>query len=69
MATAAAVGLSSFLSYQCAAAVKAVSSAAVAVTHAVTQTTAVAVTVVATTHAVAKFKITESLPKGRLLFV
>jgi hypothetical protein len=52
VATAAAVGLSSFLSYQCAAAVKAVSlvaATAVAVTIAVA-----AMIVVATTAAVAK---------------
>ena len=47
---------------------KAVSSAAVAVIHAVTQTTAVAVTVAVTTHAVAKFKFIRFLPKGRFSF-
>ena len=64
MAIVAAHGLSSFLSYQCAAAVKAVSSAAVAVTHAVTATTVAVVT----TLAVAKFKIIRFLPKGRFSF-
>ena len=60
--TAAAHGLSSFSSYQCAAAGKAVFSAAVAVTHAVTATavavatTAAAITAVVTTVAVAKLK-------------
>jgi hypothetical protein len=68
VAIVAAHGLSSFSSYQCAAAVKAVSSAAVAVIHAVTQTTAVAVTVAVTTHAVAKFKFIRFLPKGRFSF-
>ena len=55
MATAAAHGLSSFSSYQCAAVVKAVSSVATA-TH------AVAVTVAATTPAVASKNQTGSLP-------
>ena len=65
MAIAAAVGLSSFLSYQCAAAVKAVSS--VAVTAAVA-TTAVTVAV-ATTAAVAKLKSAGSLcESGGFLF-
>ena len=69
VAIVAAHGLSSFSSYQCAAAVKAVSSAAVAVTHAVIATThAVAVTAVVTTHAVAKFKFIRFLPKGRFSF-
>ena len=67
MATAAH-GLSSFSSYQCAAAAKAVFSAAT-VTHVVAQTHAVAVTVVVTTPAVAKLKIRKKLPQGAFFFV
>lgn len=62
--TAAAHGLSFFLSYQCAAAVKAVFSAA-AVTHAVTATTA-AVTVAATTVAVATTAVAKLKSKDNL---
>ena len=51
MATAAALGLSSFLSYQCAAAVKADFSAVTAATIAVA-----AITAAVTTPAVAKIK-------------
>lgn len=62
MATAVAHGLSSFSSYQCAVAAKAVFSVAVAVTHAVTVTTiAVAIAVVVTTTAVASLTAKENL--------
>ena len=64
----AAHGLSSFSSYQCAAAAKAAVSSVAMVTHVVVLTTAVAVTVAATTLAVAKLKITRFLPKGRFSF-
>ena len=60
MATAAAHGSSFFLSYQCAAAVKAVSSVAT-VTHAAAIIAVAVTTVVATTPAVAKVKIKRSL--------
>ena len=52
VATAVAHGLSSFSSYQCAAAAKAVSSAAMA-THAVAIIVVAVTAAVATTHAVA----------------
>ena len=55
MATAAAHGLSSFSSYQCAVVVKVASSVAT-VTHAAVQTHVVAVTVVVTTIAAARLK-------------
>lgn len=67
MATAAH-GLSSFSSYQCAAAAKAVFSAAT-VTHVVAQTHAVAVTAVVTTPAVAKLKLKRSSLAGAFFFV
>ena len=61
VATAAAVGLSSFLSYQCAAAVKAVSSAAVTAAVAAIAVT----TVVVTIHVVAKLKSSGNLCESR----
>ena len=68
MAIAAAVGLSSFLSYQCAAAVKAVSSA-VAVTIVAVTIAVAATTAVATTVAVAKLIICKKpLRKQRFSF-